>query len=193
MERFETVLLRTNPDVRFDYVVKDILRDKASGWSHNYYSNDTTIWKKGLATHNQEIYKIDILIKRNKAAIEAYEKKITNSKLPTTHPDYKALEKGEMEEIDASFVKLAKENIHLADEMNKQQDEVTKYFQLDYIARSLYTNIYCLRNQYQLDGDLDRLRKGITLAYTMYYQSMGQPLPEVLPQSASVSATTTAW
>jgi hypothetical protein len=109
-------------------------------------------------------------------------------KLVMGNPDYKALEKGEMEEIDASFVKLAKENINYIDVMKEEQVEVDKYFQLDYIARSLSQNIYCLRNQYQLDDDLDRLRRGITLAYTMYYQSMGKPLPEVLPQSALTSA-----
>ena len=185
MESFEECIKTTEPDARFEYIVKDILRDKASGWAYNYYANPTSQWYERVIKHKMEITSMQEVIKKNDKTLAALDLQIQNSKLDPKDLNYKPLKKGEFEKIDATFTELAKENIYLADDIKAETEEHDKYSYLDYVCSMTNKNMYALRNKFQIDGDLEYLRKGITLSLVQQYRHLGKPLPPLPTPSFS--------
>lgn len=185
MESFEELVKTIEPDARFEYIVKDILRDKASGWVYNYYANSTSQWHERVIKHKMEIASMQQVIKKNNKTLATFDLQIQNSKLDPKDLNYKPLKKGEFEKIDATYTDLAKENIYLADDIKAETKEHTTYSYLDYICSMTNKNMYALRNKFQIDGDLDYLRKGVTLSLVQQYRHLGKSLPPLITPSFS--------
>jgi len=185
METFEDHLESTNPDPRFNFIVEDILRDKQSGWSHNYYSNSASQWSIALAKQIYKVAQMQQTINKNATVIEFLSKQIQNSKLPSNHKDFKPLKKDEFAKVEANYIEVVKENIYLADDMKDLKKDIDKYSYLDYICSTTNQNIYKLRNKFQLDGDLEYLKQGITLANLLYYKHLDKDLPPLRQPSWS--------
>jgi hypothetical protein len=186
METFEECIKTVEPDQRFEYIVRDILRDKESYWSHNYYSNPTSQWHSRVIKHNLSIASMQKAISKNSKILAELDLQIQNSKLHTSDPKYKAIKKDEFEKIDASYIELAKANIYLADDIKAEEKELSKDSYLDYIYTRTNKNIYTLRNKFQIDGDLENLRKGITFTFIRQYADLGKSLPP--PRTPSFSS-----
>jgi len=177
MQTFEECIKTVDPDERFEYIVRDILRDKESQWSHNYYANPSSQWQLNIAEHKMSISSMQQAINKNLKVLAELDLQIARSKLDPKHPDYKPLKKDEFEKIDVSFTELAKANIYLADDIKAEQKDLDKYSYLDYVYSRTNKNIYALRNKFQIDGDLDNLRKGITFTFLQQYSDLDLPLP----------------
>lgn len=186
METFETHLESTVADSRFNFIVEDILRDKQSGWSHNYYSNTGSQWSIHLAKQTYEVAQMQQTINKNAAVIEQLSKQLQNSKLPSNNKDFKPLKKDEFTKVEAAYIEIVKENIYLTDDMKDLKKDIDKYSYLDYICSTTNQSIYKLRNKFQLDGDLEYLKQGITLANLLYYKHLDKELPT--PRAPSWSA-----
>ncbi|NBO23363.1 hypothetical protein EBU94_08525 [bacterium] len=118
-------------------------------------------------------------INKNNKTLRELDLQIKKSKLNPKDPDYKPLKKAELEKIDATYTEVAKENIYLYDDLNNDKRELNKYTYLDYIYSRTNKNIYALRNKFQIDGNLDHLRKGITLIFLRQYKDLDLQLPEL--------------
>lgn len=185
MQTFEEYTKTVEPDQRFEYIVKDILRDKHSNWSYNYYSNPISQWHSYVIKHNMSIVSMQQAISINNKVLAELDLQISKSKLDPKNPGYKALKKDELEKIDATYTELAKANIHLYDDIKDETVELNKYRYLDYVCSRTNKNIYTLRNKFQIDGDLDCLRKGITFTFLQQYADLNESLPPLPSQSFS--------
>ena len=185
METFEEHVKTVEPDQRFEYIVRDILRDKESQWSHNYYANPTSQWQLNIAEYKMSISSMQQAINKNLKTLAELDLQIARSKLGPKDPEFKPLKKDEFEKIDATFTELAKANIYLTDDIKAETKELDKYYYLDYIYSRTNKNIYALRNKFQINGDLDHLRKGITLTFLKQYADLNLPLPELPKVSLS--------
>lgn len=185
MQPFEEYVKTVTPDPRFNYIVNDILRDKASRWSYNYYSNPRSQWHGRVMKHTNTSLQIEQSIARNIKAIEVLDTQIANCKLDPKDPMYKPLKKDEFEKIDLKYTELVKSNIYLKEDLKAETEQYDKYWHLDYIYSSTNKNMYALRNKFQLDGDLEYLKKGVTLTFLQQYArlEMSPPL-----ESHSLSA-----
>jgi len=172
-------------DQRFEHIVRDILRDKESKWSHNYYANPLSHYYKDVVKYRTSVSIMQQTINTNNKTLRELDLQIKKSKLNPKDPDYKPLKKAELEKIDATYTEVAKENIYLYDDLNNDKHELNKYTYLDYIYSRTNKNIYALRNKFQIDGDLDHLRKGITLTFLRQYIDLNLPLPDLPKQSFS--------
>ena len=173
------------PDQRFEHIVKDILRDKESGWSHNYYANPLSHYCKDVMKYKMSVVTMQQIMNKNNKILRDLDLQIKKSKLNPKDPEYKPLKKAELEKIDMSYTEIAKENIYLYDDLNNDKNELNKYTYLDYIYSRTNKNMYALRNKFQIDGDLDNLRKGITLTFLRQYIDLDLPLPELPKNSFS--------
>lgn len=185
MQTFEEYAKTVEPDQRFEYIVRDILRDKESQWSHNYYANATSQWQGHVSKHKTSISSMQQVINKNIRTLTELDLQITRSNLDSKHPDYKPLKKDEFEKIDTTFTELAKTNIYLADDIKSEQKELDNYTYIDYVYSRTNKNMYALRNMFQIDGDLDKLRKGITLTFLQQYADLDLPLPALPKRSFS--------
>jgi hypothetical protein len=177
MQTFEEHVKTVQPDQRFEYIVRDILRDKESRWSYNYYANPVSQWHSKVMKHTASVRSMQEVIHKNFKALTELDLQIKKSKLDPKHPEYQPLKKGEFEKIDATFTELAKANIYLADDIKTEQKELDKYTYLDYIYTRTNKNMYALRNKFQIDADIDYLRKGITFTFLQQYSDLDLPLP----------------
>jgi hypothetical protein len=185
MQTFEECAKTVEPDQRFEYIVRDILRDKESKWSYNYYANPISQWHYNVINHTASIRSMKQVINKNLKTLSDLDLQIKNSKLDPKNPEHKPLKKDEFEKIDATFTELAKANIYLTDDIKTEQKELDKYTYLDYIYSRTNKNMYALRNKFQIDGDLDNLRKGITLTFLKQYADLDMPLPPLPKPSFS--------
>jgi hypothetical protein len=71
------------------------------------------------------------------------------------------------------------------DDIKAEQKDLDKYTYLDYIYSRTNKNIYALRNKFQIDGDLNYLRKGITFTFLQQYADLNEPLPSPAKPSLS--------
>jgi len=172
-------------DPRFEHIVRDILRDKESKWSHNYYANPLSHYYKDVIKYSSSVAAMQQTINKNNKTLRELDLQIKKSKLNSKDPDYKPLKKAELEKIDATYTEVAKENIYLYDDLNNDKNELNKYTYLDYIYSRTNKNMYALRNKFQIDGDLNYLRKGITLTFLRQYTYLDLPLPELPKNSFS--------
>ena len=177
MQTFEECAKTVEPDQRFEYIVRDILRDKESKWSYNYYAIPTSQWHATVTKHAASVRSMQQAINKNLKMLTELDLQIARSKLDPKNPEYKPLKKDEFEKIDITFTELAKANIYLADDIKAEQKDLDKYMYLDYIYSRTNKNIYALRNKFQIDGDLDNLRKGITLTFLKQYADLEVQLP----------------
>jgi hypothetical protein len=185
MQTFEERIRTVEPDQRFEYIVRDILRDKESQWSHNYYATPTSHWHTNLIKCTASVRSMQETVNKNLKMIAELDIKIKKSKLDPKDPEYELLKKDEFEKIDATFTELAKANIYLADDIKAEKKEIDKFTYLDYIYSRTNKNVYALRNKFQIDGDLDYLRKGITFTFLQQYTDLGLPLPVTAKPSLS--------
>jgi hypothetical protein len=185
MQSFEDYAKTVQPDQRFEHIVRDILRDKQSQWSHNYYSNPTSQWQTHVSKHRANIVLMQQTINKNVRTLKELDLQIARSNLDPKHPEYKPLKKDEFEKIDTTFTELAKINIYLADDMKDEQKELDKYTYLDYVYSRTNKNMYALRNKFQIDGDINYLRKGITFTFLQQYADLNKPLPAPAKPSLS--------
>ena len=185
MQSFEMCTKTVEPDQRFEHIVRDILRDKESGWSHNYYANPLSHYYKDLIKYNTSVLLMQQTINKNNKILKDLDLQIKKSKLNPKDPEYNPLKKAELEKIDISYTEIAKENIYLYDDMTNDKHELNKYTYLDYIYSRTNKNIYALRNKFQIDGNLDYLRKGITLTFLRQYADLDLALPQLPKNSFS--------
>jgi len=185
MQTFEDCIKTVEPDERFEYIVRDILRDKESQWSHNYYAIPSSQWQLNIAEYKMSISSMQQVINKNLKTLTELDQQIARSKLDPKHPEFKGLKKDEFEKIDITFTELAKANIYLADDIKAEAKELDKYSYLDYIYSRTNKNIYALRNKFQIDGDLVDLRKGITFTFLKQYKDLDTPLPAPAKPSLS--------
>jgi len=185
MQSFQEHINTVEPDQRFEHIVRDILRDKESKWSHNYYANPLSHYYKDVIKYSTSVAVMQQTINKNNKTLRELDLQIKKSKLNPKDPDYKPLKKAELEKIDATYTEVAKENIYLYDDLNNDKRELNKYTYLDYIYSRTNKNIYTLRNKFQIDGNLDHLRKGITLTFLRQYADLDLPLPQLPKNSFS--------
>jgi len=185
METFEEHMKTVDADERFEYIVRDILRDKESQWSHNYYANPSSQWQSNITEYKMSISSMQQAINKNLKVLAELDQQIARSKLDPKHPEFKGLKKDEFEKIDISFTELAKANIYLADDIKAETKELNKYSYLDYIYSRTNKNMYALRNKFQIDGDINYLRKGITFTVLQQYADLNKPLPAPAKPSLS--------
>ena len=191
---FEDLVNASKPDDAYDSIVDNIMRDRDSGWTHNYYKpTKNSTYDAEIARMNQEmndlntdvavneklIQKIDDNIKNasitnkkiavdrfNRATIKAEKGVETKWGEDYAEPDVSRKEfKGDLVEKWKSQRNTAENDMRIYRLRIKEIKELLPKLEWNrYLELSLESNIQRLRNQYVIDYNEEFLRKGITWA-----------------------------
>jgi len=152
----------TEPQQKHDHVVENILRDKADGWRHDYYTDPSTGYDVHVARAAAEVQQHRIQIKKYEVALDKTTARLEASKKEPKEPEVKKLTQKEAEALEAEYITLYKlkcEQLVLLDGSQKtlQEMEWKQYLQKKRLAL-----LQTLRNSFMLDGDADYMRRGVT-------------------------------
>ena len=196
---FDELVNDSKPDSSYDFVVDNILRDRDSGWTLNYYKPtknstcDAEIARMNLeindrntniATNEKLIQKIDDNIKfasitnkiiavdrARRATIKAEVGVETKWGEDYAEPDVSRKEfKGDLVEKWKNQRITAEDEIHI-DKLRIKEIQILlpKWEWNRYLELSLESNLQRLRNQYAIDYNEEFLRKGIAWACKYAY------------------------
>lgn len=179
MECFDTLVMQTESDSRFDYIVADILRDKKSRWNFNYYSDPTSQWHVTAIRHLHALQDINASIRDKTKALES-----SKEKLKKTDPSDPSTKK-QRTKIQSEMNDLINEISELKKDAKNEKPLCEEYAWLDYVCSKTIQSIYALRNRFQRDFDLEFLQKGITFTYLQHYKTLGKVLPSKPEPSSS--------
>jgi len=178
MDIFDQHVQSTPVDSRFETVVKDVLRDKASDWKHDYYGTPTSPWQSYVNRADLTIRKMQATVRTNTALISNYSEQIRLAHLPETHKDYVPLKPKEKTKLQSAINDMVTENANLLPEISEETLAWEKYNELNEIFLETARKMKYLCEKFRTDGDLEFLRKGVTLVYTKHYFLLDKPIPE---------------
>jgi hypothetical protein len=185
---FEELVLGTESDKRYEHVVDDILRDKAYGWSLNYYSDSAkTSWDVAVGRTALRIVKLEEGVAYNKTLLAASEDKIKRSRLEPNDANYLKISKVALQAVDQAYATATDEIGEMTKELEElrplQEEQIWK----QYVEKRTGATLRQLRNKFQIDGDVDFMRRGVTWAWAYCYKLLRVEPPEYKED------TTSAW
>lgn len=208
---FEELVNDSTPDIAYDFVVDNILRDRDNGWTQNYYkpSRNSTCDAE-IARMNLEINERNKNVAVNEKLIQRIDDNIRNASqknkkiavdrsLRATIKDEMGIEtkwghdavephtshlefKGDLVDKWNNQRSTAEDEIHFDKLRIKEiQSLLPKWEWNRYLELSLESNIQRLRNQFVIDHDEEFLRKGVTWA-CKYADTNRYTLVDVAPK-----------
>jgi len=164
-------------DPRFRFIVNDILRDKASGWIHDYFGTVTSPWHTKVLEHQRALKEMDDAFKSNLSLTKTLEAKIKASDIPKDEEGHKALSKKEKTEIQSSINDLITKNANLVPAINRETLEYDTSNQFHEIFLSTSRQMQYLCGKFRTDQDQEFLERGISMVYTEHYYRLDKPIP----------------
>jgi len=166
MSTYEVNLLdvvpSTVPEEKYEHVVENILRDKADGWSHDYYTSTSTMFDVPYSVATLAVRKMKAAIKRCENTLTDITTRIENSKLDPKHKNYVKLTGKEVEELEAEYIETYKKKCDHMISLEADELEETKMGWKRYVEVIRYKLLNYLRNKFMIDGDNDFMTRGVT-------------------------------
>jgi hypothetical protein len=161
----ENIINASVAETQYEPYVRDILRDRDSGWKLDYYKDD------GKNSHNvliiqlqNECSDLELTIAANEKLMKKLDKDIDNARRQPTDPLFKRAKKGDLVLWNKQYAQ-AREDIYtdgkLIEEI-KSVAEVYKWNQL--LEEQMRKTIRWLRGHFMMYRDSEFLAKGITWA-----------------------------
>ena len=185
MRTFDQRVNLTQADSRFETIVKDVLRDKESGWKHDYYGTPSSAWEPYVKRSQGVIKKIEATIRANTSLIATYAEQIRRANLSKTEKDYLELAPKEKTRLQSMINDMVTQNSDLHAASNKEVLTLEIYTTVNDIFLTTARRMEYLCGKFRTDGDLESLRKGISLVYTEHYYRLDKPIPELTQSVAA--------
>ena len=163
-----TSIMSTAIDSRFQFIVKNVLRDKASGWKKDYYGVPSSPWQIQTTMHEGNIANMQDTIRRNTLLMKEYTAKIKDTKTSAQ----------EKKKLQSSINDMFSEKANLQTEIIKENAKWIEINALNEIFLTTSRRMAHLCVKFRRDGNLDFLERGITHIYTDHYYMLDKPIPE---------------
>jgi hypothetical protein len=152
----------TEPVSKYENVVENILRDKASGWSSDYYRDTSTGYDVHVSRAQGEIQKHRVQINKYEKALEKITQALDASEHAKAGPEGKKLSAKEVAALELEYTETYK----LKCEQMVLLDAAESKFQglqwKQYLQRKRLSLLQALRNDFILEGNEDYMRRGVT-------------------------------
>jgi hypothetical protein len=185
MATFDQRVERSHADSRFETIVKDVLRDKESGWKHDYYGTPNSPWDPYVKRSQGVIKKMEATIGSNRSLIARYTEQIRLADLPKTDKSHVTLAPKERTRLQSMINDMVTQNSDLQVASNKEVLTLEIYTTVNDIFLTTARRMDYLCGKFRTDGDLEGLRKGISLVYTEHYYRLDKPIPEITQSVAA--------
>lgn len=152
----------TEPVSKYENVVENMIRDKESGWTYDYYKDPHTGYDMHVGRVQGEIYKHGLQIKKHEASLEKIAHRLEASKKEKTDPAFKKLSPKEVEALELEYTDVYKlkceQMVYLDASETVRKDLSWK----QYLQRKRLSLLHALRNQFMFDGNQEYMRRGVT-------------------------------
>lgn len=188
-------ILSTEPEKKYESTVENILRDKAHGWSLDYYKD------------GKSIYDVDIVRAETMLALISKENELPakqkNLEMLTSHlavsPSKKIKDEIKAEEAAIRQIRTEMSRLSyicgLSVSLQKAQNNLDILIFKRYLEKNRAEGLQNLRNMFMHDGDEDFLRRGVTWVESRFDTLMATstkgavstpaPVPYLEPQQPS--------
>ena len=170
-DMFRTITLDMGADSvsvpyrRFEFLLKDLIRDRNSSGRHNYYANpESTIYDIAIVKGRITIDFLKSEIAAGEKLIEKFSKEIENSRLEPTAEDYKKLSRAEVTTRQGAIATAMDMNFANEKEIEAQQKTLDENIWSQYVERTYNRLMRAIRNRFYNDGDADWAHRAITWA-----------------------------
>lgn len=183
---FDELVVETEPLPQYEHVVKDILRDKAYGWRLNYYADFAkTSWDLPVCRTSMRIRQLETGLKTNKELLVTSEDKIRRSRLDPTDANYLKISKKDLLALNLAYATATDEIVEQTQELEELLPLKEEQLWKQYIEKRTGQTLRQLRNKFQIDGNEDFMRRGVTWAWVYCYKHLGLAQPEYKPDLMS--------
>lgn len=171
---FEEQVNATDAEPRYEYIVDDIMRDKARDWSLKYFDDKANSWDPAVARTKAAIWHCENNISTNQAVLENQALVLKNSRLPQDHKDYKPINKHAVKAMDQAYVVATDEINYHINALKSLRPYLEDALWSHYIESKTTRTMRYLRNKFMNDSDINFLRRGTTWAMT-YAKKLHDP------------------
>ena len=187
------LIAETTPLPLYEYIARDIQRDRDYGWNLNYYKDwETTSYDVAVCRCEMAIREANKTIAHSNAVMDALSAEIKCAKLDPKDANYKKLGLKAMEAKQLG-VAAALDEIAEAERIIRNENvNLDKYKWGQYVEKWRYRNLRGVRNAYQLNGDYEYVRRGVTWACSYADKLLGDQY-ESPPVFDSSKEDNTAW
>lgn len=171
---FDALVIKTEPDSRFESVVLDFIRDKTYGYADSYGNNS---WDSDLARTNDKIEQIKKENKTNLAILEKCKDQLERLRLDPKNKDYIKLKPEQKQSIQANYAMATDAIRDCNEELPTLLALQSKFMWNRTVEQMTSGNLKKLRMKFMCDNNINYLRRGITMALTYSYKMMDVELP----------------
>ena len=167
METMEstTFIQATEPMAKYEDIVRDVFRNRDSGWVLKYYVDSKTSWDLQVGRVQFTIHQLSAEIQTNRALMAKLDKAFAAAGLPPDHADYVKLSRAEHATMDRDYVVAEHGLATLMGLREEQEDLLLDYRMNQHLESLVSSSMRRLQEKFREDGDVDFLRRGITWVF----------------------------
>jgi len=158
----EPLIRATEVNPKYNEAVENIMHDKASGWRHDYYKSNTTMFDVKVSRAQEEVRKYKTQIRKYTASLDKITADIEASNKPPQDPKYKKLTPKQVEALEAEYTDLYKLKCEQMVLLDGAQQVEQGLIWIQSTQRKRLEMLQNIRNGFMQDGDSEYMAKGVT-------------------------------
>ena len=152
----------TEPVSKYENVVENILRDKASGWTCDYYRDTSTGYDVHVSRAQGEIQKYRMQINKYEKVLEKITQTLDASEDEKANPKVKKLSAKEIAALELEYTETYKLKCEQMVFLDTAESSCQGFLWKQFLQRKRLSLLQTLRNDFILEGDEDHMRRGVT-------------------------------
>jgi hypothetical protein len=159
------LIAETTPLPLYEYIAQDIQRDKDYGWSLQYYKDwESTSYDMAICRSEMAIREATKTIAQSNTLMDTLSAEIARAKLDPKHAHYKKMTLKVMEAKQLGVASALDDIAEAERTITNENVALEKFKWGQYVEKWRYRNLRYIRNTYQLNGDFEYVRRGVTWA-----------------------------
>jgi len=146
----------TEVNAKYEHIVENILRDKASGWKYDYYKDTSTGYDLQVGRAQAEIQSYRNQIKKYENSLEKITAKLEAKK------EGKKLSQKEADALELEYIEVYKLKCEQMVQLDNTESACQDLIWKQYVQRKRLSLLHHLRGNFMFDSDEDYLRRGVT-------------------------------
>ena len=165
MTTMTSIQAAAEPMAKYEHIVRDVFRNRDSGWALKYYADSKTSWDLQVGRVQVALNQLAAEIQTNRNLMAKLDKAFAGAGLPPDHADYVKLSRAEHATMDRDYV-IAEHAIGTLMALREEHEDLLLDYRMNqHLELVVSSSMRRLQEKFRQDGDADFLRRGITWAF----------------------------
>jgi hypothetical protein len=180
------LIAETEPLAGYDFIVRDIQRDRDYGWTLNYYNDwAKTSYDVVICRSEMAIREATKSIAQNNGLMDTLSTEIAQAKLDPKNAKYKKMTVKVMEAKQLAVASALDDIAEAERTITSETAALEKHKWGQYVEKWLYSHLREIRNTYRIKADEDYLRRGVTWACSYADKLAGREYKEPVSDNSA--------